>query len=143
MASTVTELMMRRMIGGMTDPYPEIIKNKIWDANNGGEHMAAPTDAEGYCVTPFYQVTFTNRMNVTIKAGFTTADYPRACHSIKKSPNDPITETAYLVNADPRTILASNTRYKYISASFKMSEIDDCYIYDGNANQYLFKGKNV
>lgn len=132
----------REMMGGVTDPYPEMIKNKIWDSNNG-EFMSAPTDAEGFCVTPFYEMTYNKGMNVTIKAGFTTADYPKACHVFKQNPNDPTVIAAYLVSSNPRTISAANPRYKYISASFKMSEIDDCYIYDNKSNQYLFKGKNV
>lgn len=144
MASTVTELMRRRFGGKKEgDPYPELIKNKGWTGT--GEVFSAPNDCEGYCVTPFYPVDVVspNRHSLTVKAGYVSGvDIPRGTDVFKITMNASNTSGAWTHNTDPKTISASSS-YHAFSATLKMSELDNCYIYDNNTGVYLFKGKNV
>lgn len=127
--------------GGDT-PYSDLTYNKAWNSSNGGEHQPGPIDADGFAVTPFLELTYSSGISVTVKAGYTRADYAGGCIVFKSDLSLSVTTTAYIQTSDPKTVRAGG-RYIYISATFKMSELDNCYIYDNKGMKYLWAGSNI
>lgn len=138
----MNEMLRRRAMMRAGIPYSDLTYNKAWNSSNGGEHQPGPIDAEGYAITPFLELTWSGGLSVTVKAGYTRASYAGGCIAFKTELSLSVTTTAYLQSSDPRTVSATG-RYIYISATFKMSELDDCYIYDNKSRKYLWAGRNV
>jgi hypothetical protein len=139
----MNEMLRRRAMMRAGTSYSDLTYNKAWNSSNGGEHQSGPIDADGFAITPFLELTWQSGMSVTVKAGYTTrADYAGGCIAFKTDLSLSVTTTAYLQSSDPRTVSATG-RYIYISATFKMSELDDCYIYDNKSRKYLWAGRNI
>lgn len=138
----MTPLIRRRAMMRASNPYSDLTFNKAWNSSNGGEHQPGPIDADGFAVTPFLELTYSSGISVIVKAGYTRANYAGGCFVFKSDLSLSVTTTAYIQTSDPRTVNAGG-RYIYISATFKMSELDDCYIYDNKSSKYLWAGRNV
>ena len=126
--------------------------NKAWKSS--GEIMSAPEDLEGFCTTEFFALEHDNsrKFGWICKAGYIcdhdgiTGDIPRGLMVLKKALTDTNSNAAYRQKTDP--IAYSDTDgttyiYNFISATFKMSELPNCYIYDTIAGRYLWAGSNV
>lgn len=122
------------------------VANTAWNGANGsGENFSAPGEQTGYCTTPKIKITGSGTGTLYIKAGYVKGVDIPAGMNVFFQYNWGNSNAAYSQNADPRTITMNNgygTVYNYLSATMKMSEIDDCYIYEVGTG-YLWKGKNV
>lgn len=138
----MNEMLRRRAMMRAGNQYSDLTYNKAWYSYNDDEHLPGPIDADGYAITPFLELTWSSGISVTVKAGYTRADYAGGCMAFKTDLSLSVTTTTYYQKSDPRTVIATG-RYIYISATFKMSELDDCYIYDNKSRKYLWAGRNV
>jgi hypothetical protein len=137
----------------VVDTYvPEIpegfLADTAWDGSNGsGEAFSAPGTVAGFCTCPFYEIGkgSDNKIHISVKAGFIRAQGEKR-FIVFRPYTYGNTNAAYGQSADPRELnfdSGPNHVYRYVSATFKSSEIDNCYIYDFVAGRYLFAGKNV
>lgn len=126
------------------------IEDAAWNGENmvngNADHYTTYGYQEGYVVTPFFQVQHTSsKIDLQIKAGFVSGtDIPKGIFVFKTNTNDNMTFSAYTQSTDPRRKRANDyNNQNFISATFKRSELANCYIYDINAGAYLFAGANI
>ena len=123
-----------------------LFANKAWATR---ATVQTPVELSGYCITKFRVPTqASGRMKVSVKAGFTIEssglDFIGCALNRGADNNTDFTSTdAWGQSTDPRLITGVAGDGTAISATFKTSEIANCYIYDHNAGQYLWAGENV
>lgn len=146
-------------------------KNKAWtntsEATSSGTYPYydnSLTDLDGFCVTPFYPMIISqneggityNNYAIKIKGGFVSeGELEHVCFVVgptaisEPSENEHV-QFRILQTTNPMYKMSSGNLAKSISATFKLSELADCYIYDfvkgyrkGVAAGYLFAGSNV
>lgn len=123
-----------------------LFANKAWATRAS---VQTPVELSGYCITKFrVPMQASGRMKVSVKAGFTIQssglDFIGCALNKGADNNTNFTSTdAWGQSADPRLFTPAAGDGTAISATFKTSEIANCYIYDHNAGQYLWAGENV
>ena len=126
-----------------------LFADKAW-ATQGQDHQK-PVELSGYCITKFFLTAKTsNKCNVTVHSGVTNASSGLAWIGTgwnKKSEDntafDENTTDARGYTSDPKNFQVGTGDGTCISATFKTSEIANCYIYDHVAGKYLWAGENV
>lgn len=131
--------------------FPEgFLADTAWE--RAGEQLDYPDSVQGYCTNPFTEafhmaLDSNNRYDIVVKGGFVknNGELIRGKIMFKQKLEDTLTNSAYTKSSEPIRLKATNgsTLYNYVSATFKTSEIADCYIYDNVAHVYLWAGKNV
>lgn len=119
------------------------IANTAWATK--ADHQS-PVSATGYCITPFIQASVSGgKINVTIKAGFTTASsgFEWIGSVYQAQQNSSTTGTGYGQASDPKTNSVAQGDGTWVSATFLMSVLSTCYIYDNNRGAYLWAGTDV
>lgn len=128
-----------------------LFADKAWATYPYQAHQK-PVELSGYCITKFF---FTERdsntnCNVTVHSGVTTASsglgWLGTGWNKKGADNtafDEDTTDARNLSTDPRNFVVGSGDGTCISATFKTSEIANCYIYDHIAGKYLWAGENV
>ena len=140
----------------VVDTYvPEVPEGFLADTawERTGEQLDYPDSVQGYCTNPFtsqFAVAHdsSHKYDLIIKSGFVknNGELTRGKTMFKYSLNDTNTNAAYTHSSDPLRLSDTDNAthlYNYVSATFKTSEIDNCYIYDNVAHVYLWAGKNV
>lgn len=121
--------------------------NKAWATATDKQ---SPVNATGFCITPFLHATVATvdgirKTYITIKSGTTiaTSGYSWIGFVLADSSTPAQSNAAYGYDVDPKTKKTGSGDGTYVSATFKTSEIANCYIYDHNAGQYLWAGENI
>lgn len=123
--------------GRRVDLYKGFQWNKAWP--QGNVVPLIPADAEGLCVSPFYDMTLHKTHSIKIKFGHKMGGGFGAV--VFNSLSDTHSTTHFYANSNPRTI--NNWSYNFVSSTFTIAVLDDCYIYDATSGEYIFAGKNV
>jgi len=132
------------------DPYADIIYDK---ACNYASNYTDIITAQGYCMTPKYAFPVNHQLRIHFgfkdstsasdkkgAAGWKTADgsgQPVACFT--SDAGDTNTER----NIPTSSVNNGNPPYTFIAATFKTSELDNCFLYDLTSQEWLFAGVNV
>lgn len=131
MASTVTELMMRRMMGGVADFYAD------WSFGKALTDDGSLIDDDEYAVSDYLECPNVVKGK---RANSSTKRVVCACfYNADKSFNKVFKTTSMNTGN-----MYGNSGYTYIRFQVKASDIDDCWlqqVYSPYA--YIFKGKNV
>lgn len=128
MASTVTELLRRRMMGEAKDPYDGI----LWNTALGTD--STTYSSTKFCVLPYLPIEVAG--NYTLYFG---AESDTEQISTMVRPN--FTHSSTYRNRRTLTATVIQIGY-YWRISMIQAEIDNCWVRDPNGS-YIFKGKNV
>jgi len=114
-------------------PLPEgFTANKAWNDTT-------LIDAAGYCISPVIAVSSGHTFE--IKFGFVRGETQYGCAAgFQSNLSNGSAEVNVWASTDPRQ---REITYGFVCGTFKISEIDDCYIKDVTSNTYVWKGKNV
>lgn len=127
-----------------------LFADKAWATQ--GQSYQKPVELSGYCITKFFATEreSNNQCNITVNAGVSIASSGLAWIGTgwnKKGEDntafDENTTDARGYYSMPRNFKVDRGDGVCISATFKTSEIANCYIYDHIAGKYLWAGENV
>lgn len=159
------------IVSGITTLPEGFQKNKAWtntsEATSSGSYPYydnSLTELDGFCVTPFYPMLKSineggikySQFGIKIKGGFVSeGEQEHVCFvagptEISEPSENEHVQFRWQQTTNPMFKMSSANLAKSVSATFKLSELADCYIYDfvkgsrqGVAAGYLFAGSNV